>query len=324
MLQFIFKRQAQVLALGLAAFAACGGASAQAFPTKPITMIVGFAAGGQTDVQARALANAAARELGQPVIIVNRPGMAATLGPAGMAESAAPDGYTVAVLPATLYRIPHMQTVKYDALKDFTYLINVTAFNFGLVVKADAPWKTVQELVAYAKANPGKVSYGTSGIGGTPHLSIARLAKAAGVSFNMVPFSGGAMVFQNILGGHVDLAAEGGFGSQVDSGKMRVLGLFSDARLPKRPNWPTMKEQGFDVVSQSSWGIGGPKGMDPAIAKTLHDAFRKALTDPEFNRILTLQDQSVTYLNSKDYSAFAAQQLAEEKRYIKEFGIKAE
>jgi tripartite-type tricarboxylate transporter receptor subunit TctC len=291
------------------------------FPTKPITLIVGFAAGGQTDVQARAVANAASKELGQPIVVVNRPGMAATLGPAQMAETAAPDGYTLAVLPATLTRIPHVNKVKFDPRKDFTLLLKVTSFNFGLVVKADSPFKSIHQLIDYARANPGKLSYGTSGVGGSPHIAVERLSKATGVEFNMVPFSGATPIFQNIMGGHVDFSAEAGFGPFVDDGRFRVLALFSDKRLPNRPQWTTLREEKIDVVAESWWGLGGPKGMDPKVAKVLHDAFKKALNDPEVNRILEKNDQIVTYLNPKDFQAEIEREYANEARFMKDFKL---
>ena len=140
----------------------------------------------------------------------------------------------------------------------------------------------------------------------------------------MVPFSGAAPVFQNLLGGHVALAAEAGFGSFVDDGKLRVLGLFSDTRLPRRPQWPALREQGYDVTAESSWGIGGPAGMDKAIVERLHAAFEKAAQQPDFVRLLERQDQSVTRMSSADYAAFAARQFADEGRYVKEFNLKLE
>lgn len=296
----------------------------QSYPSKPITLIVGFPAGGATDIQARALASAAAKELGQPIIILNRPGLSATLGPSFMAESAAPDGYTIAVMPATLFRLPHLQKVSFDPLKDFTYISNITNYTFGITVPQDSPWKTLQDLLDHAKANPGKLSYGTTGVGGTAHVSMERLAKAAGVKFNFVPFKGAAEVYPAVLGGHINFSPEAGFGSYVDSGKLRLLGTFSEARLKKRDNVPTMKELGYDIVARSTWGIGGPKGMNPKVVQALDNAFHKAMDDPEFKRILLQQDQPASYLNSKDFTAYAAEQTAEEKRFMSELGIKLE
>ncbi len=321
---FHFQRAAgRIGAVIVMSAATATAALAADFPSKPITLIVGFAAGGQTDVQARAIAHAAGKELGQPIVVVNRPGMASTLGPAQMAETAAPDGYTLAVLAQPLTRIPHVNKVKFDPRKDFTPLLKVTSFNFGLVVKADSPFKTIHQLIDYARANPGKLSYGTSGVGGTPHIAVERLAKAEGVEFNMIPFPGATPIFQNIMGGHVDFSAEAGFGPFVDDGRFRLLGLFSEKRLPKRPQWTTLTEEKIDMVAESWWGLGGPKGMDTKVAKVLHDAFKKALSDPELNRILDQNNQTVTYLSSADFQAAIEREYADEARFMKEFKFTA-
>jgi tripartite-type tricarboxylate transporter receptor subunit TctC len=320
-LEKIHRAAGRIGAALLMSMATMTAALAADFPTKPITLIVGFAAGGQTDVQARALANAASKELGQPIVVVNRPGMASTLGPAQMAETAVPDGYTLAVMTQPMTRVPHVNKVKFDPRKDFTPLLKVTSFNFGVVVRADSPFKTIHQLIDHARANPGMVTYGTSGVGGGPHIAVERLAKATGVEFNMIPYPGATPIFANIMGGHVVFSAEAGFGPFVDDGRFRVLGLFSAQRLPKRPQWPTLKEEKIDVVAESWWGVGGPKGMDPKVAQILHDAFKKALNDPEFNRILDMNNQTVTYLNPTDFQAAIEREYDDEARFMKEFKL---
>ncbi len=151
------------------------------FPTRPVTLIVPFLAGTSTDVFLRVLAEATAKHLGQPIIVENKPGGAGTVGPATMAASAKPDGYTIASMLVTMFRYPHMMKVSFDPLKDFTYILNVSGYCFGVVVKADAPWKTFDELVAYAKANPGKVTYATPGTGGTTHITMEMFGLKHGI-----------------------------------------------------------------------------------------------------------------------------------------------
>lgn len=297
-------------------------ALAQDYPSKPITLIVPFPAGGATDVQARALAHAAAKVLNGQIVILNQPGVAGTLGPAQMARQAKPDGYTIALSPGTLMRQPHLQKVNYDPLKDFTWIIGVTSYTTGITVKADSPWKDAKELLAYAKANPGKVSYGTVGKGSSSHIAMARLGKAAGVEFNFVPFKGAVEVFTALQGGHLDVAAEAGFGSTVDGGKGRLLATFNATRLKDRPDVPTVKELGYDVIVASNYGVAGPKGMDPKVVQVLHDAFRKAMDDPEFNRVLRQNDQPKMYMDSKTYTDWAAKTFAQEKRELTELNIK--
>jgi tripartite-type tricarboxylate transporter receptor subunit TctC len=306
--------------------AAClaSAAFAQGYPTKPITLIVPFPAGGATDVQARALAQAASTELKGQIVVLNQPGVSGTLGPATMARQAAADGYTIAITPGTVLRQPHLQKVTYDPLKDFSYIINVTAYTHGIAVGKDAPWKDLKELLAYAKANPGKVSYGTVGRGSTAHIAMERLGKAAGVQFNFVPFKGASEVFLSLSGGHLDVSAEAGFGVTVDSGKARLLAVFNDKRLKHRPDVPTVKDAGYDVVMNGSYGIAGPKGMDPKIVQALHDAFKKAMNDPGFIRTLEQNDQVTTYMDSKAYTAWAAKTFADEKRFLGDLNIKLE
>ena len=164
-----------LLAAAFVAFAAV--AQAQQFPTRPVTLIVPWPPGGSTDIAMRALARATEKHLGQSIVIENRPGAAGTLGPANMAATARPDGYTVAQLPISVFRMPFIQKTTFDPAKDFTYIIHLTGYTFGVVVRADAPWKTFQELMDYAKANPGKVNYGTPGAGSSLHITMEQIAK---------------------------------------------------------------------------------------------------------------------------------------------------
>src|SRR5258705_8018973 len=166
--------------LGVAALAtmalAAGGAAAQGYPNRPITLICPWPAGGPTDTHLRKLSELASKHLGQPIIVENKPGAAGMIGPAGMARTAAPDGYTISQLTINALRQPHLQKVDWDPLKDFTYIIGVSGYTFGMVVKADSPIKSFADVVAYAKANPGKCSYGSKGIGTSPHLLVEELA----------------------------------------------------------------------------------------------------------------------------------------------------
>src|SRR5919108_2841454 len=154
---------ATLAGIALAAFAT--PAAAQPFPAKPITLICPWPAGGTTDTHLRKFAEVAAKYLGQPVVIENKPGGGGMIGPAQMAKLAKPDGYTVSQLPITAFRLPHQRQVDWDALKDFTYIIGITGYTFGVVVKADSPFKTFNDMIEYARANPGKLSYGTPGTG---------------------------------------------------------------------------------------------------------------------------------------------------------------
>lgn len=297
-------------------------ALAQSFPSKPISLIIPFPPGGATDTQFRALASAASKALGQPIVVQNKAGVGGTLGPVTMARTAAPDGYTVAVLPGTLYRLPHLlNSADWDPVKDFTYVIGVTAYSFAVLVSADSPWKSLKELLAEAKARPEQLSYGTVGMGSTGHIAMSRLLKAADVRMNFVPFKGAAEEHLALMGGHLQLVGDAGWGAMANSGKLRPLAVMDAQRAKNWPQVPTLKELGYDVVALSTLGIGGPKGMDPAVVRVLHDAFRKASKDPGFLKVIEMENQPELYLDSAAYARAAAEQFESDRRFVRELGL---
>jgi tripartite-type tricarboxylate transporter receptor subunit TctC len=310
--------------LAAAAIALLSGiAQAQEFPNRPVTLIVPFPAGGSTDVSMRALALATEKHLARPILIENRSGAAGTLGPANMAANARPDGYTVGQLPLGIFRMPHMQKTTFDPATDFTYIINLTGYTFGVVVRADAPWKTFQEVIDYAKANPGKVNYGTPGAGTNLHITMEQIAKQKGIKWTQVPFKGGADNMNALLGGHIDLNADStGWAELVNAGKFRLLVTWGAERTKNWPNVPTLKEVGFDMISNSPFGIGGPKGMDPTVVKVLHDAFKKGVEEQSYKDALAKLDMEPYYMNTTDYHAYAMQQTVEQKQLVEELGLK--
>jgi len=309
-----------VLLAAIVAFAT--SAQAQQFPTRPVTLIVPWPAGGSTDIGMRALAAATEKHLGQSIVIENRPGAAGTIGPANMAANARPDGYTVAQLPITVFRIPFIQKTTFDPTRDFTYIIHVTGYTFGVVVKADAPWKTFQDLLDHAKANPGKINYGTPGTGTSLHIAMEQIAKRQGLKWTQVPFKGNSEAMNALLGGHIDAVADSsGWAQLVNAGKFRLLVTWGAERTRNWPNVPTLRDVGIDMVSNSPFGIAGPKGMDPKVVKTLHDAFKKGLEEPSYAEAMVKLDQERFYLSSEDYQKFAMQQIDEARRFIAELGL---
>jgi tripartite-type tricarboxylate transporter receptor subunit TctC len=297
-----------------------GPVLAQTFPAKPITMICPWPPGGSTDQHLRAFAQIAAKYVGQNVVIENKPGAGGMLGPGTMAKTAAADGHTISQLPVGAFRIPHMQKVDWDPLKDFTYIIGITGYTFGVVVKADSQWKTLKEVIDYAKANPGKFSYSSTGNGTSPHLLIEELAQKTGVQMLHVPFKGNADSTQALMGGHVMAQSDAtGWGRYVDAGNFRLLVTFGE----KRTKWnaPTAKELGIDIVSYSPYGFVAPKGLDPKVQKFLHDAFKKALDDPEHMKVLTQLDQVYWYKSSEDYAKWAAETFKAERSTIERVGL---
>lgn len=296
---------------------------AQSFPTRPVTLIVPWPAGGTTDIAMRALATATEKHLGQSIVIENRPGAGGTLGPMQMAANARPDGYTVAQIPIPVFRVPYMTKTNFDPTKDLTYIIGLTGYTFGVVVKADAPWTTFGDLLADAKANPGKINYGTPGAGTSLHITMEQIAKQQGIHWVHVPYKGGAETSNAVLGGHIHAVADStGWAPLVNSGKLRLLVTWGATRTKNWPNVPTLKDLGIDMVSNSPFGISGPAGMDSGVVKVLHDAFKKGLDEPSTLATLAQFDQEVVYLNSADYAKFALQQMAEQKQMVEEFGLK--
>ncbi len=300
-----------------------GGVRAQGFPERPITLIVAYPPGGATDVAMRAFAEAAAKVFGRRLVVENRPGATGTLAATYVARNARSDGYTVAQFPSTVLRVPHMQKGQFDPFADLTWIIGTTGYAYGVVVRADAAWKTWAELVAYARTYPGKLTYGTSGTGSTLHITMEELAARDGVKWLHVPYKGNADAINALMGGHIDaIASSPGWAELVDAGKLRLLSVWSEARMKRWPDVPTLKELGYDLVRTSPYGIGGPKGMDPKIVRFLHDGFRKAMEDPAYLQTLERLELESWYRSSDDYLAWAKEQYVLEKDIVERFGLK--
>jgi tripartite-type tricarboxylate transporter receptor subunit TctC len=298
-------------------------AHAQSFPTKPVTLIVPWPAGGSSDLALRAFADAAQKHLGQPIIIENRPGASGTLGPAQMAATAKPDGYTVSQVPITVFRLPYMAKTTFDPTKDFTYIAGLTGYTFGVVVQSKSPWKTFKEFIAYAKENPGKIKYGTPGTGTSLHIGMEQIAKQTGVKWTQVPFKGAAETNAALLGGHVDAVADStGWRALVESGDFRLLVTWGAERTKNWPDVPTLKDLGITLVANSPYGIAGPKGIDPKTVEILHAAFAKAVQEPVYLESLKKFDQELAYLNTADYEKHAAEQIEEAKKLVADLGLK--
>ena len=291
------------------------------FPSRPIKLICPWPAGGSTDAVMRAIAESASRILNNPVITENKGGAGGTLG-ANELVNAKPDGYTLSQLPMGILRIPHMQKTLFDPLADFTYVACLTGYTFGIVVRSDSPIKSIKDLVDYAKANPGKFTYGSTGNGTTPHLAVEEFAMKAGIKLQHVPFKGNAEGMQAILGGHIMSHSDAtGWGPHVEAGTCRLLATYGSKRTKRWPNIPTLNELGYDTVSDSPFGVGAPKGMDPAITRKLHDTFKATLEDPKVLASFEKYDQSVIYMNTEDYTKYARETFPKEKKLIEQLGL---
>lgn len=314
---------AVMAAAGLAGFVTCAPAQdASTFPSKPVTIIVPFQAGVSADLLFRGIAESASKHLGQPVIVDNKPGGSATLGPATMAASAKPDGYTVAQIAIPVFRVPYMQKATFDPVTDFTYIILVGGYSLGAVVKADGPFKKWQDVIDFAKANPGKFTYATIGPATTNAIAMELMARQSGVQFTHIPTKGGGESIAAVLGGHIMCMVESpGWAPLVASGQFRLLMMLNGERSKKWPDTPILKELGYTYEFDSPFGIAGPKGMDPAIVKKLHNAFKKAYDDPKVAELYEKFDFTRRYMNTADYQAFVPKMAAEEKAALEKLGL---
>ena len=229
-------------------------ADATAFPNKPIRIVVGFPPGGSTDGPTRVLAQSVSKTLGVPVVVENKTGAGGVM-PAHALQSTEPDGYTVGVISAGVFRLPYTTKINWDPLKDIDYVIGLTGYAFGVVVPASSPIKNWRQYVAHAKVHPGELTYATPGIASTQHLTMERIARDAGVQLSHIPYKGSSESIRAVLSGEVQSAAEtSAWAPQVESGKFRLLVVWSDKRMQRFPDVPTLKESGMDLVQASPWG----------------------------------------------------------------------
>ena len=256
-------------------------------------------------------------------MVDNRAGAGGVLGAQALL-TAAPDGYTLSQMPISVFRQPLLNSrALFDPLADFTYVIHVTGYLFGIVVRNDAPWQTLGDLIAAARREPGKLNYGTPGVGTSLHLTMEQIAQVQRIEWTHIPFRGVAENLQNLLGGQIQITADSsGWVPMAEEGRVRVLATWGESRAKRFPNVPTLKESGIDIVSISPYGLAGPKGMDAGIVRALHDAFREALTDPSHVAILDRFDMQPNYKNSADYTAFVRQTMEEERRLIQQLGLR--
>jgi tripartite-type tricarboxylate transporter receptor subunit TctC len=239
-----------------------------------------------------------------------------------MAAAAKPDGYTIAQMPITVFRLPLMQKTTWDPLKDFTYVVHLTGYTFGVTASAESPFKTWADVVEYAKQNPGKVTYATPGAGTSLHIGMEQIAAKAGIKLTHVPFKGGAETNAAVLGGHTTLQADSsGWKPLVEAGRLRLLMIWTANRSKNWPETPTLRELGYPFVLDSPFGVAGPKGMDPKIVAKLHDAFKKAIDDPAVQEQLAKCDMVVNYKNTEDYRAFVAETVETERKALSDLGL---
>jgi tripartite-type tricarboxylate transporter receptor subunit TctC len=256
--------------------------------------------------------------------VENRPGAAGTLvGPA--LRAAPPDGYVIGQLPITLYRAPLQRKVHWDPLRDITPVIQVSGVTFGIVVPADSSFHSVADLLAWGREHPGRLSVGSTGIGSTAHLAMEDVLSREGVPYIHVPYKGTADQMLAVATKTLMVGVNSnGFAPYVESGKLRLLAIFSAQRSKRWPQVPTLRELGYpEAVYTSPYGIGVPAGADAAIVRRLHDAFKHAMFDPLHLQELARYDQEPEYLNSADYRRFVQEVTARERQLLARLGLAA-
>jgi tripartite-type tricarboxylate transporter receptor subunit TctC len=300
----LWLRRTGILGMGVALGL---NAWSQTFPSRPIRLVVPYAAGGPTDQHVRAVADEAGKILKQGITIDNRPGANGSLGAAAM-SSATPDGYTLAIVPSVIFREPHMTKVSYDPLTSFSYITLLSSYAFGFAVKADAPWKNWQEFAADAAKRPRMINAGATGAVGTPRIGLEEAAEAARIELNSAPFKSDVDVTNALLGGHIDAAVLTGVAMpHIEAGKMRYLAMMTERRVKRFPDLPTLKELGVDVWVDSSYGLVGPRGMEPAVIRQIHEAFKAALESPASVKVMDQLNQSSSYKGPEDFRQYAVQ-----------------
>ncbi|QQS14366.1 MAG: tripartite tricarboxylate transporter substrate binding protein [Rhodospirillales bacterium] len=290
-------------------------------PEKPITVYNPLAAGGVCDVHLRFLAERVSKALGQQVIVDVKAGAGATLAAAQMVN-VKPDGHTIACMTINSLRYPHYQQANWHPLRDFSYITGLSEFTFGVVVKANSPWQTIEDLIAAGKKEPEKYNYGTSGIGGTGHLLTIEIEQASGAKFTHVPYKGGAEFVPALLGEHIHFVPDGAqWAPFVDSGQLRLLAMATPVRLPKYPDKPTLVERGINAIAVSPYGLVGPKDLPRAAIETLHEVYTEAMADPAHQPLLDKFIQVPWRKTPAEYRAFAEKYYTDVKPLLIKSGL---
>ena len=313
-------------ATAMGAYIGAGASLAHAnkrFPNRAIKLVVAFPAGGPTDLTMRQLAENAAKVLGQPIVVENRPGAAGSL-PATQLQNTVADGYTIAQLPMSVMRLPFTTGLKWNPVEDLSYIINVTGYAFCMVASTQSGLKKWQEVVAWAKAHPGKLTLGNTGTYTSPHVTSAIIAQQLGLDVVHVPYKGSAELMRATMAGEVMVAADtSAVIPYVDQGRMVALNVWTEKRLPTLPNTPTLIELGLPTTQYSPFGLVGPKGMPADVQATLHKAFKEAMEMESYQAMLQRFEMLPIYMNSADYKKFAAESTVKEKAVLAKLGPQA-
>ena len=296
-------------------------AEIEKFPSRPITFIVPLPPGGESDLAVRLITKEAEKYLRQPIVVVNKPGAAMGIGTAAIA-SANPDGYTIGNTGGpSLYFNPLLEKVPYHPIKDLQMIIQFGSSNFGVIVKADSPFKSFKDLIDFARQNPRKLTYGTTGRKNLQHYTMQRIAKKEGIQIINIPFKGTTEAQTALLGGHIQFAVGDFSYSLVEAGQMRLLMLMKEEPSPDYPRTPILKDFGYDYPYPMFKGIFGPKGIPEGIVKKLEEAFAKAMKEPGFIKGMKELRLPILYRGSKELSDYLARNYEAFSKLLKEEGL---
>lgn len=318
-------KTAPILCAALVLACAAPAALAADFPERSVSIVVPFGAGGSTDQMTRGLAIEMSKVLGgQSVVTLNVAGAGGTIGAVRVA-SAPKDGYTVGMLPVgPLATQPNLQTLTYG-VDSFDYVCLVYANPQALIVRADSPFKTVSDLLAYAKQNPGKINYGSSGIGGVPHLAMVALGKAAGVQMTHIPHKGDADNMLSLMRGDVAVFVSHTAVLATHAQEVRALGLMSNKRMQEFPALATLAEQGAPPLSFDVWGgLAVPKGTPAPVLAALENACRIGTSSESFRKLLVSLQTPFNYMDGKTFGSFVAAEFNRYGTLLRDAGVKKE
>lgn len=324
----VTRRRALAWGLALASAPASARASQNsataAWPSKPLQLIVPWPAGGATDLTLRILCEETEPLLGQPIVVINKPGAAGTQV-APLLKAAEPDGHTIGQVPITVYRHALMNAVPWDPVADLSPIVQVSGTTFGVLVPSASPWKQFNEMLDWARAHPGELVLGSTGIGTTAHLAMEEILLQNGLRYVHVPYRGTADQMLAVASGQLMAGVNStGFAPWVDQGKMRVLAVFSAQRSPRWPDAPTLRELGYpQSVYTSPWGVAAPRGTPEPVVQKLHDAFARAMQSERHLRELARYDQTLDYLNTRDYRQAVLDTVQREKRLLQRMHLLA-
>jgi tripartite-type tricarboxylate transporter receptor subunit TctC len=260
--------------------------------------------------------------LKQSIVVENRAGASGMIGTKALAR-ATPDGYTIGQIPISVTRFSQLGLLQLDPRTELTYLARTSGQTFGIAVPANSRFKTLADVIAEAKARPGRVTYAHAGIGGATHVGMEQFAMVAGVKFNAIAYKGGSAALQDVLAGQVDLLADSSsWAPHVEAGKLRLLATWGEQRTPRFKDTPTLKELGYNVVVEAPNGIGAPKGLPPAVEMKLREAFRAAVASTEFKSVAARIDAPVMYLDGPDYKKYVAAVYDQETQLIQRLKLK--